>query len=153
MKFNGDEEQQRIGNRQVADYARIRNKAMIEYNPDDRYTTEEMIFLHDARAARKRNEGFHFSVFGHAMDILDAELKAGRWYMLVRDTNNVRNYSYERNSKGSLIGVAGRKSYDIKDGIRRLDGSLTTGVRGTSWWELKTIFNKMYTYGNSPKVL
>lgn len=152
IEFTGTEKEIKATKELLEDFTRSRNKAMTEYNPADRYTPEEMIFLHDVRAARKRNEGMHFGVFGHAMDILDVELKAGRWYLLVRDTNNIRNYSYERNSKGNLVGVAGKNSFDIKNGIRRLDGNLTTGVRGTSWWELKTIFGKMYSYGNSPKV-
>ena len=152
VKFEGDEKQQELGRKQLKSYAERLNKAMTEYNPDNRYTSEEMIFLHDVRAARKRNEGMHFAVFGHAMDILDVELKGGRWYMLVRDTNNIRNYGYEKNSKGRLVGTAGKSSFEIKDGVRRLDGSMTTGFRGTSWWELDTIFDKMYSYGNAPKL-
>ena len=72
-------------------------------------------------------------------------------YLLVRDTHNVRNYRYEKNSKGNLVGIAGKTSYDINQSVRRLDGDLATGFRGTSWWELNTIFDKMYLYGNSPK--
>ena len=151
VKFAGNAEQQKNGRKLLAEFARTQNKTMTEYNPDDRYTPEEMIFLHDVRAAGKRKEGIHFGVFGHAMDILDAQLKNGRWYLLVRDTHNVRNYRYEKNSKGNLVGIAGKTSYDINQSVRRLDGDLATGFRGTSWWELNTIFDKMYVYGNSPK--
>ncbi len=86
------------------------------------------------------------------MDILDAQLKNGRWYVLVRDTHNIRNYTYEKNSRGELKGTFGKVSYDINQSVRRLDGNLNTGFLGTSWWELKTIFDKMVCYGNSPKV-
>ena len=86
-----------------------------------------------------------------AMDILDAQLHNGRWFLLVRDTHNVRKYTYEKNSNGDLVGTLGKVSYDINQSVRRLDGTMETGFRGTSWWELSTIFNKMVSYGNSPK--
>ena len=133
-------------------YAKNRNKAMMEINPDGRYTKEEMIFLHDMRAGRERKEGMHFGVFGHAMDVLDVKLNNNRWFVLVRDTNNTRNMHYEKTEKGELKNTARKPSFVEKDGIRRLDGTLLNGIRGTSWWELKDIFDKMMSYGNAPKL-
>ena len=150
--FKGNNEEVEILRKNLEKYAGKKNKAMTEYNPLNRYTTEEMIFLHDVRAAAKRKEGMHFAVPLHVMDILDAQLKNGRWYVLVRDTHNVRNYTYEKNRRGDLVGTAGKVSYDINQSVRRLDGNLNTGFLGTSWWELSTIFDKMVCYGNSPKV-
>lgn len=149
--FKGNNEEVEIGRKNLETYASIKNKAMTEYNPNGRYSPEEMIFLHDVRAARKRNEGIHFGVPLHAMDILDAQLHNGRWFLLVRDTHNVRKYTYEKNGNGDLVGTFGKVSYDINQSVRRLDGTMETGFRGTSWWELSTIFNKMVSYGNSPK--
>lgn len=125
---------------------------MMEINPDGRYTKEEMIFLHDMRAGRERKEGMHFGVFGHAMDVLDVKLNNNRWFVLVRDTNNTRNMHYEKTEKGELKNTARKPSFVEKDGIRRLDGTLLNGIRGTSWWELKDIFDKMMSYGNAPKL-
>ncbi len=112
-------------------YAKNRNKAMMEMNPEGYYSREEMIFLHDVRAAKKRKEGMTFGVFMHAMDVLDVKLKNNRWFILVRDTNNVRNYTYEKDAEGNLIGTAGKSSSAKKREIRSLDGNLVTGVLGT----------------------
>ncbi len=152
VNYTGNEEAIQSVKKMLPAYAAKCNKAMMEYNPDGRYSTGEMIFLHDEKKKKKRGEGMHFAVFGHEMAILDTELKNGHWYLLVRDTNNIRQYTYEKDEQGDLKGTPGENSFAIKDGIRRLDGDLNTNVRGTSWWELKTIYDKMYSYGNAPKV-
>ena len=152
LNFNGDEKEQANIRKHLAEYASSQNKAMIEYNPNDRYTPEEMIFLHDARDAAKRKEGMCFAVPYHMMNILDTQFKDGRWYLLVRDTFNVRNYSYETKNNGELSKKEGKTSYDISQSVRQLDGDIKTGFLGTSWWELSTIFDKMQCYCNSPKV-
>ncbi len=87
----------------------------------------------------------------HAMDIIDLQLKNGRWYMLVRDTNNVRNIIYNRNGNGELEKAVMKTSFSKKAEVRRLDGNMENAFYGTSWWELKDIFSQMDVYGNSPK--
>ena len=131
-------------------YAKNRNKAMVEMNPGGYYSREEMIFLHDVRAAKKRREGMMFGVKLHAMDILDVQLKDNRWYILVRDTNNVHNRTYERDEEGNLKCIPGKAGFAVKKEIRSLSTDLTMGMRGTSWWELKDIFAPMILYSNAP---
>ncbi|MBQ6967304.1 MAG: hypothetical protein IJP84_05325 [Lachnospiraceae bacterium] len=133
-------------------YANNRNKAMMEMNPGNRYSREEMIFLHDIRAAKKRKEGMTFGITGHAMDILDVKLSKGRWFVMVRDTNNVRNFTYEKDEEGELKSMEGKTSFAVKKEIRKLDGTLLKGATGSSWWELKDVFGKMQCYGNAPKL-
>ncbi len=149
---NVTEEQFSLWKKTVQLYAKNRNKAMTEMNPGGYYSREEMIFLHDIRAAKKRREGLMFAVNLHAMDILDVQLKDNRWYVLVRDTNNERNMTYERNAEGDLKGIPGKTGFTLKKQIRSLSRDLSMGMLGTSWWDLKDLFAPMLLYSNAPRV-
>ena len=133
-------------------YAKNRNKVMMEMNPGGYYSREEMIFLHDVRTARKKGEGMAFAVNYHAMDLLDVKLKNNRWYLLVRDTNNTKNIVYERDGEGNLKDSSREGGFKIKREIRSLNGNLEMGVLGTSWWDLKDVFEPMLFYTNAPRV-
>ena len=126
-------------------------------NPEGRYSREEMIFLHDVRAAKKRNEGMTFALPTHAMDILDVRLKDNHWFILVRDTNNMNSHVYEKDEEGNLKSssdpiVEGKGGFALKREIRNLNGNLTSGMLGTSWWELKDVFENLLLYGNAPRI-
>ncbi len=155
--FNGETEENYKARLNLINlYAKNRNKAMMEMNPEGRYSREEMIFLHDVRAAKKRKEGMTFCVSMHAMDMLDVQLRNNHWFILVRDTNNVHNLIYEKDEEGNLKSskenVDGKTGFALKKEVRNLNGSLTSGMLGTSWWELKDVFDKMLEYGNAPKI-
>ena len=92
-----------------------------------------------------------FAVNLHAMDILDVQLKDNRWYVLVRDTNNERNMTYERNAEGNLKGIPGKTGFTLKKQIRSLSRDLSMGMLGTSWWDLKDLFAPMLLYSNAPR--
>ncbi|MCR5789894.1 MAG: hypothetical protein K6G83_08395 [Lachnospiraceae bacterium] len=138
-------------------YARDRNKAMMEMNPGGYYSREEMIFLHDVKTAKRKKEGMTFAVSMHEMSMLDVQLKNNRWYILVRDPLNLHNRVYEKDEEGNLKAtvdeaINGKTGFGAKKEIRKLNGSLTSGVLGASWWELKDVFAQLVSYGNAPKI-
>ncbi len=138
-------------------YAKDRNKAMMEMNPGGYYSREEMVFLHDVKTAKRNKEGMTLAVPMHEMSMLDVQLKNNRWYILVRDPLNLHNRVYEKDEEGNLKttvdeAVNGKTGFGAKKEIRKLNGSLTSGMLGASWWELKDVFAQLVSYGNAPKI-
>lgn len=124
-------------------------KTVTEYNPQGRYTMEEMRMLHAWKQEFKKGRVVPASFFNsHFMTLLDVKSHNGKWFVLIRDPFNIYYNSYRTEQDGTV------KTHEVRfqealmkhSATRNLQGEQTMGFNGTSWWELKDVVQGIDEY-------
>ena len=126
------------------------NKAMLEANPDNRYSISQMAALSDIKKSIRAGKAVAVYQHGHLLSAHDVKLYNGRWFILVKDPHNIKSIEYNKNRKGGvskdtfLMGKAQKVMQYNR--VRRLDNTIRSAVLGTSWWELNDFTKEIYAY-------
>ncbi|MDO4530569.1 MAG: C2 family cysteine protease [Bacillota bacterium] len=121
----------------------------------DGYTVEEHIFYQRCKKAFAEKSTLSVAI-PHCVDLLDAQEKNGKYFILLRDPFNIYNHTYtmEKDSKVKLTQEGlGTVLMGHKQN-RELTGNgaemLFYGFRGTSWVELKDLYRVVYGIYKAP---
>ncbi|HAV01252.1 MAG TPA: hypothetical protein DCW47_08715 [Lachnospiraceae bacterium] len=126
------------------------NKAMLETNPDNRYSIDQMAALSDIKRSIRAGKAVAVYQHGHLLSAHDVKLYNGHWFILVKDPHNIKSIEYNKNRKGGvskdtfLMGKAQKVMQYNR--VRSLDNTIRTTVLGTSWWELNDFTKEIYAY-------
>ena len=112
-------------------------------NPNGYYKQKEIGYLRLLREMMVNGKAVPLASNNHAVTALDVKLYNNRWFVLIRDPFNSYRYEYtqkengkvDKNKYGFFSAVGKHRA------IKRISSNLKDGFNGTSWWELKDVYN------------
>ena len=126
-----------------------------DHERNRRYTPEENLFYHRCKESFAKGEALAISI-PHCVDLLAAEEKDGRYFLLMRDPFNIYNNEYTKVGRNEVTATQDRLNevFSGHKANRRLMGSgedyIKSGFRGTSWIELKDIYEMIVDAYSAP---
>lgn len=158
LKEMGMREYTYPGYTEVNDEAKaLAMKVVMEYvniPQNKNYNTGENLFYMRCKEAFESGTTLSVAI-PHCVDLLDAKEHEGRFFILMRDPFNIYNYEYTRengqiNSSNEGFGtvLTGHKEnrYLSDNGA----DIVRYGFRGTSWVELKDLYQRVYAVYKAP---
>lgn len=132
-------------------------KVFMEYvnRPKNKnYNTEENLFYMRCKEAFESGTTLSVAI-PHCVDLLDAKEHEGRFFILMRDPFNIYNYEYTRengeiNSSNEGFGTVLTGHKENRYLSDNEDDIIHYGFRGTSWVELKDLYERVYAVYKAP---